>query len=130
MGRILGEGGRIFIAGPTVENAKEMLMLHSIITGKEVPQLREKRMRDEIVPLVENQFKPAKIIIFNNPVIFSDSKSFLDYYASTLLFEESFNNQKERVKYLKKMKECVDEIIEQKGVFTLNKQVYGILGLK
>lgn len=130
MRRILKEGGRIFIAGPTVENAKEMILLHSRITGREVLQLREKRMRDEIIPLAKKVFNPVKINIFDNPVTFPNSQSFLDYYASTLLFEESSSNLEERAVYLRKMKEQVDKITKKNDTFVLNKQVYGILGHK
>jgi ubiquinone/menaquinone biosynthesis C-methylase UbiE len=130
MKRILRRGGRIFIAGPTVENAKEMIVLHSKITGREVLQSREKRMRDEIIPSVKREFSPVKIDIFNNPVTFPNSQSFIDYYASTLLFEESFRNPEERAVYLRKMKEQADKIVKKFGTFELNKQVYGILGHK
>lgn len=128
--RILKVGGRVFVAGPTLENAKEMLLLHAGITGNEVLQLRERRMRDEIIPLVKKFFEPVEISVFNNPVTFPDSQSFLDYYTSTLLFKESSNNPEERMKYLSKMKEQVDKIIKEKGAFELRKQVYGILGYK
>ena len=130
MRRILREGGRVFIAGPTVENAREMILLHTRITGREALQLREKRMRDEIIPLVKRVFSPVKINIFDNPVTFPNSQSFLHYYASTLLFEESSSKPEERTVYLRKMKEQVDKITKQNGTFVLNKQVYGILGHK
>jgi len=130
MKRILSRGERIFIAGPTVENAKEMILLHSKITGKEVFQLREKRMRDEIIPLVKRVFKQVEVSIFDNPVTFPDSQSFLDYYASTLLFEECSSNPEERAACLRKMKEQVDKISKKNGAFELNKHVYGILGYK
>ena len=128
--RILKEGGRIFIIGPTLENAKDMILFHSRITGREVLQLREKRMRDEIIPLAKKFFKPVKISIFDNPITFPDSQSFLDYYASTLLFKESSDNPEKRMEYLRKMKKQADEIIKQDGAIELRKQVYGILGSK
>jgi len=130
MKRILREGGRIFIAGPTVENSKEMILLHSRITGREVSQLREKRMRDEIIPLAKEIFNRVKINIFDNSVTFPDSQLFLDYYVSTLLFEESSGNPEERAAFLREMKEQADKIFKQNGTLALNKQVYGILGYK
>jgi len=130
MKRVLKEGGRIFITGPTLENAKKMLLLHSKITSREVSQLRERRMRDEIIPLVKKFFRLVKVSIFDNPVTFPDSQSFLDYYASTLLFKESSNNPEERQLYLSRMKEQVNEMIKQNGALELKKQVYGVLGYK
>ena len=128
--RILKNGGRIFVVGPTVDNAKEMILIHSKITGKEVPQLREKRMRDEIIPLIKKHFDNVKINVFNNQVNFPTTKAFLSYYESTLLFKESSNSREKCGEYLEKMKRKVDKIIEEEGNFKLNKQVYGILGYK
>lgn len=126
--RILKKGGRIFIASPTVNNAKEMIRLHSKVTGKKVPQFREKRTRDVIIPLIKKHFKNVKISIFNNPVTFPSTQAFLDYYKSTLLLKESSKSKKKRDVYVEKMKKEVDKIVARKGSFVLRKQVYGILG--
>jgi len=126
--RILKKGGRIFIASPTVKNAREMIRLHSKVTGKKVSQFREKRTRDVIIPLVKKHFKNVKIKIFNNPVIFPRTSAFLDYYKFTLLLKESSKSKKDRDRYVEKMKKEVDKIVKRKGSFVLRKQVYGILG--
>jgi len=126
--RILKKGGRIFIVGPTVNNAKEMIRLQSKATGKKVSQFREKRTRDVIIPLVKSHFKNVKVNIFNNSITFPSTKAFLNYYKSTLLWKESSKSKKERERYLKKMEKEVNEIVARKGCFLLRKQVYGILG--
>lgn len=126
--RILKPSGRIFIASPTVNNAKEMIRLQSKVTGKKVSQFREKRTRDVIIPLIKRHFKNVKINIFDNPVTFPSTRAFMDYYKSTLLLKESSKSKKEREKYVEKMKKEVDKIVKRKGNFVLRKQVYGILG--
>lgn len=128
--RMLKDTGRIFIVAPTMDNAKEMIILHSNITGKQALQSRERRIYDTIIPVITKTFQQIETHIFENPLHFSNTQSFLDYYISTLLFNESTNDLSLRTSYLGEMRQRVEGIIAREGYFKLTKQVYGILGRK
>lgn len=130
MKRVLRPGGRIFIAGPTVNNSREMLSMFEKITGKTLPQLREKRMRDEIIPCIRKHFTDVKVDIFKNPVVFPDSSAFLSYFDVTLLLKETSEGGISRRTYLEMAQNETDRIITGKGSFTMTKEVYGITGYK
>ena len=130
MKRVLKKGGRIFIAGPTVENAHQMLSVYSKVMGKRIPQIREERMRDEIVPLIKKIFKNVTIEIFENPIEFPDADTFLNYFSSTLLLKENTENPEDMKKKLDNIKGEIENIIASKGSFTVTKYVYGISGYK
>lgn len=123
----LRSGGRVFVVGPTMQNAKEMLNLHSKIFDEDSPQIYEKRMEDEVIPLMKKYFSNIEVIIFDNILVFPTSGIFLSYYTSTSLFSKSL---KRKSNYLKNMQDEVDLIIAQNRKFELHKQVFGILGYK
>ncbi len=125
----LRSGGRIIVVGPTVENAKEMLNFHSKIFDEDLPQIYEKRMKYEVIPLIRKYFSNIKVTIFNNVLVFPTNEAFLSYYTSTLLFRKSSKSKNNKI-YLKKMQDEVDLIIAQNRKFELHKQVFGILGYK
>ena len=130
MKRVLKNGGRIFIVGPTVDNAHQMLSVYAKVMGKHVSQVREERMRDEIVPLITKTFKDASVEIFENPIEFPDADTFLSYFSSTLILKESSENPEDMRLKLESIKGEIEKIIEAKGSFTVTKYVYGISGYK
>ena len=130
MKRVLRRGGRIFIAGPTVENAHEMLAVYAKIMGNNISQIREERMRDEIIPLIKKTFSNVSVDIFENPIEFPDSETFLHYFSSTLLLKESSQNPQDMKKKIDSIKGEIDEIIQTNKKFTVTKYVYGISGFK
>lgn len=128
--RILISGGRLFVVGPTVSNAKEMKRLHYKVTNREIPQIyenSEKRMRNEVIPFTKRYFKNVKLYIFDNMLVFPTTESFLDYYKSTQLFRETIKCENEEY-HIKKIECETDKIIIKNGQFELSKQVYGIVG--
>lgn len=127
--RKLRSGGRVFVVGPTLNNAKEMQQVHSKVFNEKLPQIYEKRMKYEVIPCIKRHFANVKIGIFNNILIFPTTTTFLNYYKSTLLFRESIKNKNDEF-YLKRIKDEVDRFIIQNGKFELHKQVYGIIGYK
>ena len=128
--RVLKKGGRIFIAGPTVDNAHQMLSVYAKVMGKKIAQVREERMRDEIVPLITDTFKDVFVQIFENPIEFPNADTFLYYFSSTLLLKESSENPEDTKRKLDSIKGEIDKIIAIKGSFTVTKYVYGISGYK
>ena len=130
MKRVLKNGGRIFIAGPTLDNAHQMLSVYAKVMGKKIPQIREERMRDEIVPLIKKTFNDVSVQVFENPIEFPDTDTFLYYFSSTLLLKESSDNPEDIKKKLDNIKGEIEKIIASKGSFTVTKYVYGISGYK
>lgn len=128
--RVVKMGGRIFIAGPTVDNAHQMLSVYAKVMGKKIPQVREERMRDEIVPLIKNTFKDVSVQVFENPIEFPDADTFLYYFSSTLLLKESSENPEDMKRKIESIKSEIEKIIIAKGSFTVTKYVYGISGYK
>ena len=130
MRRVLKNEGRIFIAGPTVKNAHEMLSLYAKVTGKKIPQIREERIRDEIIPKIRKTFSNVHVDCFRNPIEFPDSETFLRYFTSTLLVQECKDNPDEMSQKLSVIEKETDKVIREMGKFIVTKEVYGITGFK
>lgn len=131
--RILKDGGKILIVGPSENNAVEFVELHSKVNGLPVSLTaikRGQRIRDEVIPAIKTYFKDVKVEVFNNEVIFRDSESFMKYYTSTLLFKESSEYHEQRMKYVEQMKRRIKRILNKDGKYILNKEVYGVTGVK
>jgi len=131
--RLLNKKGKLFIAGPTSNNAKDFWELHSKITNKKIPQIcleRRARIHNTFIPLVRKYFRNTEIDIFKNIVHFPSSDELVKYYSSSLLLEESSRNREEKKIFLDKMKREIEKFIERDGVFDIKKEVYGILAYK
>lgn len=131
--RILKDGGKILIVGPSENNAREFVELHSKVNDLPAPLTaikRGQRIRDEVIPAIKTHFKDVKVDVFNNEVIFSDAESFMKYYTSTLLFKESSEYHEQRMKYAEQMKTKIKHILNKEGKYILNKEVYGVTGVK
>ena len=129
--RLLKLGGRIFLVGPTPENAGLLHELHGEITQKPLPYMPGmSRFMGEILTTVQKYFKGVKIFYFKNSLVFNDIETFLEYYNSTGLFMNSSKDEEERNYYREKMKEKIQEIIEREGKMEVIKDVGGILAYK
>jgi len=131
--RLLKKGGRLFIVGPTPNNAKAFWNLHSKIVNKKIPQIalsRRARIHDIFIPLIKKYFKNVKISIFKNAIHFPNSEELIKYYSSSLLFEESSRSDKKKEFFLDNMKKEVEKTIKRNGVFDIMKEVYGISAYK
>ncbi|PIR72402.1 MAG: hypothetical protein COU42_01485 [Candidatus Nealsonbacteria bacterium CG10_big_fil_rev_8_21_14_0_10_36_24] len=131
--RLLNKKGKLFIAGPTPNNARDFWELHSKITNKKIPQVsleRGTRIHNTFIPLIRKYFRNTEIDIFKNIVHFPSSEELLKYYSSSLLLEESSKNREEKKIFLDKMKREVEKFIERNGAFDIKKEVYGILAYK
>jgi len=128
MKRILKPGGRIFLAGPTPENAKLLHILHKKITKKPLPYMPGvSRFMSEVLALVQKHFQNVKVDRFQNSMKFQDTDSFLDYYTSTGLFINSSNDEAEKNQYKEKIAKEVQKIIQAEGDIEIMKEVGGIL---
>ena len=129
--RLLKPGGRIFLAGPTPENAGLLHELHKEVTQKPLPYMPGmSRFMGEILATIRKHFKGVKTFYFKNSLIFENIDSFLEYYNSTGLFMNSSKDKDQRDLYREGMKEKVQKIIEQEGKMEIVKDVGGILAYK
>lgn len=132
MKRVLKNGGRLFICGPSANNALELNQIHEKITGRRLPPtaiIRAGRIKSEILPLIAKNFHQTTVDLFKNKISFPDASSFMNYYSSTLLFKESVPDE-EKADVLDRMTQEVQRIIAAEKAWTLNKEVIGILAYK
>ncbi|MHA1650084.1 MAG: class I SAM-dependent methyltransferase [Candidatus Helarchaeota archaeon] len=129
--RLLRLGGRIFLAGPTPQNAQLLHDLHKKITKKTLPYMPGKsRFMSEVLTLIQKYFQDVKVEIFKNPLVFHDANSFLEYYTSTGLFLNSVENDNERENLKEAMKIEIQKWIHEKGKIEIVKEVGGIIAYK
>ena len=129
--RLLKSGGRLFLAGPTPENAKLLRDLHQEVSKKPLPYMPGvSRFMSEVLSHVKKNFQTVKIKIFQNPLIFEDEDSFLNYYTSTGLFLNTVKEEEERKEIKDKMNKKVQNFIQKKRNITILKEVGGILAIK
>ena len=129
--RILKPGGRIFLAGPTPENAQELRTLHHNVTQKPLPYMPGiSRFMSEVLSLIKKHFQNITIQDFQNPMVFQSTESFLDYYTSTGLYLNGTENDNEREDIKNRMKEEVQKLIKDEDQIEIKKVVGGILAYK
>ncbi len=131
--RLLKKKGRVFIAGPTPNNTEEFWKLHEKVIGKPIDKkalIRRARIHEEFILLVKRYFSDVKVEVFENAMHFKTTEQLMDYYMSSLLFKEAYSSDEEKEKIIMRMKEEVDKVIEEKGEYVINKEVYGIIGYK
>lgn len=129
--RILRRGGRVFLAGPTPNNASSLRKLHGKVTNKPLPYTPGiARFRSEVLPIVKKHFRSVRTDIFRNALTFCTIDSFVKYYTSTLLFQKSSEKQEKQSEHLRSMKKEIGDIILRERKFEVLKEVLGILGIK
>lgn len=129
--RLLKPGGRIFLAGPTPQNAKTLNDLHQKVTKKPLPYMPGiSRFMSEVLSEIQKHFKKVTVEIFQNPLVFKDTESLFNYYISTGLFINSVKDEKEEQKIKEEMKIEIQKVIQASGEIIVTKEVGGILGIK
>ena len=90
--RVLVKGGELVLIGPTRNNARELYVYNERLTGRaidEITLIRTDRIRQEILPIVEDTFPAVEQEVLNSYLTFPDREEFLLYFRSTQLFEET-----------------------------------------
>ena len=90
--RVLVKGGELVLIGPTRNNARELYVYNERLTGRaidEITLIRTDRIRQEILPIVEDTFPAVEQEVLNSFLTFPDREEFLLYFRSTQLFEET-----------------------------------------
>lgn len=90
--RVLKNTGKVVLIGPTDKNASELYEFNRTVFGfgrDEKVVLRTNRLEKEFYPSVTSLFKCARLEKIHRKLIFPNKQKFIEYYMSTLLFEES-----------------------------------------
>jgi len=114
----LDPNGRFFCCGPIKGNNGELITFQQSIPDSSFEDVKYK-MKDEILPVIEKTFKTVTIEYLENPIVFPDVQSVMNYWTSSWLYEEKIENQFfEKLKLFFKNNDC----------FTTTKKIIGILG--
>ena len=90
--RVLAPGGQLVLIGPTRNNARELYVYNERLTGQaidEITLIRTDRIRQEILPIVEEMFPAVDQEVLNSFLVFPNRDEFLLYFRSTQLYEET-----------------------------------------
>lgn len=88
--RVLAPGGQLVLIGPTRNNARELYVYNERLTGRaidEITLIRTDRIRQEILPIVNELFPAVEQEVLNSFLTFPDREEFLRYFCSTQLYE-------------------------------------------
>lgn len=131
--RVLRRPGRFFVMGPASRNNINLRELHGQISGKPEPEMiirRRLRIERELLPLMNRHFTLVETKKCTNEILFTDLQTFVEYYAATLLLEETASTNSERQGLIEMMQIAVDEIIRRDGRFSIHKEYMAVLGWK
>jgi ubiquinone/menaquinone biosynthesis C-methylase UbiE len=130
--RLLKNGGRCFIVGPSWDNSKEFYDLNREITGQDLPDnfsARLWRINNEVIPAAYEIFERIEVSPFVNRVFFEGQKgveAVEKYYRATLLFQEEGSLESEREYFAKEIVRRVQLQIERKGRYIIYKRAIGL----
>ena len=136
MHRVLKPDGRLFISGPAPNNKPEFFELQERLTGKPTPFMPGRmRFEPEGLPICNALFARVKHHTFENPVVFQNTKPFVDYVRASvtedrLLWREILPDRTAVERFCDMVADEVSRIIAREGSFTMTKVVGGILAYK
>ena len=116
---LLKNGGKFFICGPSINNNKALLELHSKIG--ELPKMHKGFFENFAVPFIKENFGNVQVFKFKNPVTFPDINSLVEYWLSYSIGDKNKVNQFKMI--------AKNEFKDGKK-FTTVKEVIGILAFK
>ena len=116
---LLKNGGKFFICGPSINNNKALLELHSKIG--ELPKMHKGFFENFAMPFIKENFDNVQVFKFKNPVTFPDINSLVEYWLSYSIGDKNKVNQFKMI--------AKNEFKDGKK-FTTVKEVIGILAFK
>jgi len=91
--RVIKKGGRLFLLGPTKDNAKELYELNEMVTGiKSVPETDEttKKLEEAFLPELQKRLgDQVRKTILDREILFPSPEEFARYYFATWLYEKT-----------------------------------------
>lgn len=130
--RLLKNGGRCFIVGPSWDNSKEFYDLNREITKQGLPEnfsARLWRINNEVIPAAYDIFDRVEVSPFVNRVFFEGQqgvKAVEDYYRATLLFQEGSGEQSEREQFAQEFVKRVQLEVNKNGKYIIYKRAIGL----
>ena len=130
--RLVKNGGRCFIVGPSWDNSKEFYDLNREITQQELPgnfSARLWRINNEVIPAAYEIFDRVEVSPFVNRVFFKGPeglKAVEEYYRATLLFQEESGLEDERERYAKEFVRRVQLEMQAHGRYIIYKRAIGL----
>ncbi|MGD9852891.1 MAG: class I SAM-dependent methyltransferase [Nitrospirales bacterium] len=130
--RLLKNGGRCFIVGPSWDNSKEFYDLNHEITHQGLPEnfaARLWRINNEVIPAAYEIFDRVEVSPFVNRVFFDGPaglKAVEEYYRATLLFQEESGHQSEREQYAQEFVKRVQKDMQVNGRYIIYKRAIGL----
>jgi len=130
--RLLKNGGRCFIVGPSWDNSKEFYDLNREITNQGLPANfsgRLWRINNEVIPAVYKIFDRVEVSPFVNRVFFEGQEgveAVEEYYRATLLFQEDSAQEDEREQFAKEFVKRVKMDVEKNGRYVIYKRGIGL----
>ena len=94
--RIMEPGAELILVGPTRSNAKEIYEYNERLTGQaidEITLVRTDRLRQEILPIVEDAFTDVRTEVLNSCLTFPSQDEFIRYFQATMLYEQVAEKQ-------------------------------------
>jgi ubiquinone/menaquinone biosynthesis C-methylase UbiE len=130
--RLLKNGGRCFIVGPTWDNSMEFYDLNREITKQELPKnfsSRLWRINNEVIPASYEIFSRVEVSPFVNRVFFDGDdgvKAVEEYYRATLLFYEESEQYDQREQFVSEFVRRVKMEVEKNGRYIIYKRAVGL----
>lgn len=115
----LKDDGRFFVCGPSINNNKALLELHSKIA--ELPKMHKGFFENFAIPFLKNNFKKVKVFKFSNPIIFPDVDSLAEYWLSYSIGDKNKIGQ---------FRKAAEQEFKQGKKFKTVKEVIGVLAFK
>lgn len=116
---LLRDNGRIFICGPSINNNKALLELHSKIA--KLPEMHKGFFENFAIPFLKDNFRNVEVFKFENPITFPDINSLVEYWLSY-----SIGNKNK----LEQFRRFAENEFKDGKKFTTVKEVIGVLAFK
>lgn len=115
---LLKDNGRLFLCGPSINNNKALLELHSKV--KKLPEMHRGFFENFAIGFLKHNFSKVEVFKFKNPMAFPDAESLTKYWLSYKIGDKS------KAEEFKK----IAEKAFKRGSFTTVKEVIGVLAHK
>jgi ubiquinone/menaquinone biosynthesis C-methylase UbiE len=122
LSRVMSAGAELVLVGPTANNARELYDFNERLTGERtdpITFIRTDRLRQEVLPKVEDVFGHARTEVVNSRLTFPDQDEFLAYYCSTMLYEEGAEKQGYKMEQMRDACEGTTDIVVSKEMLVV-----------
>jgi ubiquinone/menaquinone biosynthesis C-methylase UbiE len=101
--RVVKNGGRLILLGPTKNNAQELYDLNKAVTGiRSIPETDETsaKLEEHFLPELQKRLgDQVKKTILDRQIVFPSPEEFAQYYFATWLYEKTQEKIKETIEF-------------------------------